>query len=42
MFAVSVADFIICSFTATGSTISIANMSEIVVFLASMPVHFFP
>ena len=42
MQAASVADFMICSFTATGSTTSIADMSETIVLRASIPTDFFP
>ena len=40
--AASVADYIICSLTTIGSTTSIDNISAILVFLASIPVHLRP
>jgi hypothetical protein len=40
--ATSVADLIICSFTDSGSTISSFDISVILEFLASTPIHFEP
>ena len=42
MDATSVADFMICSLTLSGSTISSLDISTIFALLASMPLHFEP